>query len=407
MINISKKEARLYLLRYQNLYNPRQLESDEEIVSFIEKIGCIQYDPLSRIARNADLVLQSRCNNYTEDTLYRLLYEKRELIDVWDKNMSILSVKDWPFFARKRMAHITKFENRAGEFSSVQTEILQKIRENGYICSKDVNRNKKIDWSWSPTDIGRAVLESMYHCGELSIHHKRGTRKYYGLTENLLPAPIISAPDPNMTLESYDDWYVKRRIGAVGLLWNRSGDAWLGSHLKKEQRSNSINRLLKKDEIIEIQIADIDEIFYLPKKALSILENKEKHNEASLIAPLDNLIWDRKLISRIFNFEYKWEVYTPEKERKYGYYVLPIIYGDKFVGRCEPIIDRKNKELIINNWWWEKDIKIDQDMTEALIRCFTSFGKFLNARKITISSTMNNNEFSWLKTISEFAEPKE
>ncbi len=400
MINFTKKEARQYLLRYQNLYNPRQLKSDEEIVNFIQKIGCIQYDPLSKIARNAELVLQSRCKNYSEETLYRLLYEKRELIDGWDKNMSILSVKDWPFFNRKRIAHINRFENRAGKFSSVRTEIIEKIKENGYICSKDVNGNKKIDWSWAPTDIGRAVLESMYHCGELSIHHKKGTRKYYGLTENLLPAQIINKPDPNMTLDSYYEWYVKRRIGAVGLLWNRSGDAWLGSHLKKEERSQAIKKLLDKNEIIEAKITDLDEVFYLPKKALFVLEDKEKYNEASLIAPLDNLIWDRKLISGIFDFEYKWEVYTPAKDRKYGYYVLPIIYNDRFIGRCEPIIDRKSKVLLINNWWWEKDIKINQGMTDALIRCFTDFASFLNARNISISSTLNKDEFKWIKTIA-------
>jgi len=397
MINITKKEARQYLFRYQNLYNPRQLNSDEEIVSFIQKIGCIQYDPLSRIARNADLVLQSRCKNYSEETLYRLLYKKRELLDGWDKNMSIWSVKDWPYFTRKRTSHIKRFEKREGEFSSVRKEIIKKIKENGYISSKDVSGNHKVDWSWAPTDIGRAALESMYHCGELIIHHKKGTRKYYGLTENLLPVQIFNEPDPNTTLDNYYEWYVKRRIGAVGLLWNRSGDAWLGSHLKKEERLRSLNRLLEKYEIIEAKIADINEIFYLAKKALLVLEDKEKHNEASLIAPLDNLIWDRKLISRIFNFEYKWEVYTPAKERKYGYYVLPIVYNERFIGRFEPIMDRKNRELLIQNWWWEKDININQDMTDALIRCFTDFAKFINVEKISISSTLTKDEFKWLE----------
>ena len=81
MINITKDEAGKYLFKYQNLYNPRKLESDEEILRFIRKVGCIQYDPLKTTARNADLVLQSRCKNYSEHTLYRLLYEKRQLLD--------------------------------------------------------------------------------------------------------------------------------------------------------------------------------------------------------------------------------------------------------------------------------------------------------------------------------------
>jgi len=82
-------------------------------------------------------------------------------------------------------------------------------------------------------------------------------------------------------------------------------------------------------------------------------------------------MWDRKLISAIFNFDYKWEVYTPVKERKFGYYVLPIIYNDEFIGRCESIMDRKKNELLMQNWWWEEGVKINQDMINALMRCLT------------------------------------
>jgi len=396
VIKITKKEARLYLLRYQNLYNPRQLKSDEEIASFIQKVGCIQYDPLSRIAKNADLVLQSRCNNYSEETLYRLLYKKRKLLDGWDKNMSIWSVKDWPNFTRTRNKYTDNFLQTPAKYSHIRNEIITKIQEKEFISSTDVKHNQKVDWSWAPTNIGRAVLESMYNKGELLIHHKKGIRKYYGLSEKLLPSSIFKQPDPNTSIESYYNWYVKRRIASIGLLWNRSGDAWLGSNLKKQERSQAINNLLERDEILELKIDDIDEIFYLPKSELKLLEDQKKHHEAALIAPLDNLIWDRKLISRIFNFEYKWEVYTPAKDRKYGYYILPIIYKDKFIGRCEPIIDRKNKDLLIQNWWWEKDIKLDQDMKDALIRCFTDFAKFLDVRKISISEALDKDEFNWL-----------
>lgn len=397
MINITKKEAQLYLLRYHCLYNPRQLKTEKDILNFIQKVGCIQYDPLSRIAKNADLVLQSRCKNYSEETLYRLLYEKRKLVDGWDKNMSIWAAKDWPYFARKRNDHITEYTKRENEFNLVKKEILKKIKENEYICSKDVTGSQKVNWSWAPTDIGRATLESMYHCGELIIHHKKGTRKYYSLAKNLLPAKLLNASDPNISMVDYYRWYVKRRIGSVGLLWGRAGDAWLGSHIKKDDRMQAINSLLERDEIAEVKIADIDEIFYMTRQEQAILEDRKEYKEAAVIAPLDNLIWDRKLISRLFNFDYKWEVYTPAKDRKYGYYVLPVIYAGRFIARFEPIMNRKTKELLIQNWWWEKDIIINQEMKEALIRCITDFAKFLDAHKISLSNTLDINEFSWIR----------
>jgi uncharacterized protein len=396
MITLTKEEAGLYLFKYQNLYNPRKFKSDKEIVNFIKKIGCIQYDPLSKTARNADLVLQSRCKDYSEETLYRLLYKKRELIDGWDKNMSIWPIQDWPFFSRKRNEQINNYKKRGEEFKFVRETIKEKINENVYICSKDININQKVDWSWAPTNIGRAVLESMYHSGELVIHHKKGTRKYYGLTENLIPSALLNKSDPNTTTANYYQWYVKRRIKSVGLLWDKASDAWLGFNLKKEERQKAIKELLDKDEIIELKITDIDEKFHLPKQELQLLENSEIHYEAAVIAPLDNLIWDRKLISKLYNFDYKWEVYTPSKDRKYGYYILPVIYNGNFIARFEPIMYRKSKEIIFQNWWWEQDIRKDQNMTNALIRCITDFVQFLNVEKISLSNSLSGNEFKWI-----------
>jgi uncharacterized protein len=396
LVKIDREEARRYILKYQNLYKPRQLSTDDAILKFIKKIGCIQFDPLSKIAKNADLVLQSRCKGYSEQTLYRLLYEKRELIDGWDKNMSIWATEEWPYFTRRRELYRNKYIHRAGEFNPVRKEIIEKLRKNEYISSNDFDTKTKVNWSWAPTQIGRAVLESMYHRGELVIHHKEGVRKYYGLSQNLIHEFILKKPDPNRREQDFNDWYVKRRIGGLGLLWNRSGGGWLGTSLKKEERTASIQRLLDKDEIVSLNIAGVDDVFYMPKEDVPLLDDTAKCKEASVIAALDNLIWDRKLTLRLFDFDYKWEVYTPAKDRKYGYYVLPIVYGDKFICRFEPIVDRKNSELIIQNWWWEKDIDVTQQMERAFIRCMKSFCRFLRVEKISLSKSLAMDGFKWI-----------
>ena len=395
MIAISKRDARLYLLRHQHLYNPRQLETDTEIVNFIKEVGCIQYDPLNKTARNADLVLQSRCRNYSEETLYRLLYKNRKLIDWWDKNMSIWVVTDWPHFSRKRAVYMRRYKEREKEFNPVRDEIIHKIREKGCLSSKDVWQDKKVHWAWSPTDIGRAVLESLYHCGELVIHHKDGTRKYYGLSTELLPESVLRMQDPHLADDEHDDWYVYRRIRAVGLLWGRSSDAWLGMDIKTEARYRSIQRLIDKNLLTEVKIDQINETFYMPTDKLDLLNDNKKHNEISIIAPLDNLMWDRKLISKLFNFNYTWEVYTPAKARKYGYYVLPLLYGDSFIGRFEPVVDREKNTLVLDNWWWEPGIKLTQKMTNALARCFCDFVQFLNVSNVSLANSLTKDTFKW------------
>jgi uncharacterized protein len=398
MITITKEEARKFLLRHQGLYNPRQLKTDKDIESFVQKVGCIQYDPLSKIARNADLVLQSRCKNFTEDVLYRLLYEKRILIDGWDKNMSIWALSDWPYFESKRIHARAALNSRSHELNAIREYVLKMLNQRDFISSKDIEETEKVRWSWGPTNIGRATLESMYHCGELIIHHKEGSRKYYGLTERFLPKAMLRKSNPIGTIEKYYEWYLKRRIGSIGLIWNKSGDAWLGTGLKAEHRSSAIKQLLEKEEIAEVKIDGIKEMFYIRQSESFLLAETKDCAHASTIAPLDNLIWDRKLISKIFNFDYKWEVYTPDRDRKYGYYVLPIVYGDCFVGRFEPVMDRKNNKLLIQNWWWEKGIKVDLRMKEAIVNCIKEFSKFLNAETVLISENLSRRKFSWIES---------
>ena len=403
MLKISKTEARRFLLRHQSLYPPRQMEGDDAITAFIQKVGCIQYDPLNRVGRNADLVLQSRCRHYAEQILYDLLYEKRALIDAWDKNMAIMSVCDWPYLERSRRYYKGRYKHRTKEFAPVRREIEEKLAAKGHLNSGHIDQNHKVDWGWAPAQISRATLESMYHCGELIIHHKEGTRKYYALPQKHLPDELLKMRDPNRTEKAYFEWYVARRIRSVGMLWHKSGDAWLGIHgLKKDQRSDAIKRLLKKGIIREVKIDGIETDFYIKEEDIHQLGHSDEHHQAAIIAPLDNLMWDRNLIAQLFDFEYKWEVYTPVSKRKYGYYVLPVLYADKFIARFEPVIDGKAQKMIILNWWWEDDITPDADMICALVSCFTAFMKFVRVHKISFRGNAKKAKLDWIKKCVSF-----
>ncbi|MBS1249544.1 MAG: hypothetical protein MAG431_01124 [Chloroflexi bacterium] len=104
--------------------------------------------------------------------------------------------------------------------------------------------------------------------------------------------------------------------------------------------------------------------------------------QAAFIAPLDNLMWDRKSLTWVFDFEYVWEVYKPKEKREYGYYVLPVIYGDRFVARFQPVFDKENKALAIQNWWWEEGVKPDAAMKSALHTCLMDFRAYLQAESV-------------------------
>lgn len=108
--------------------------------------------------------------------------------------------------------------------------------------------------------------------------------------------------------------------------------------------------------------------------------NSETQSKAKILAPLDNMLWDRNLISELFGFEYRWEVYKPVSERKYGYYVLPVLYGNRFIARFEPERARKNQEFYIKNWWWEAGVEIDDQLKEEVILCLERFADYLGTR---------------------------
>jgi len=174
----------------------------------------------------------------------------------------------------------------------------------------------------------------------------------------------------------------------VDILTQDASDAWLGIHsLKSEQRKKTFLRLLENNIIEEINVEGIDKALFVPKNSIELIEKimdkkvKFSHT-AKIIAPLDNLLWDRRLIKALFNFEYKWEVYTPAKNRKYGYYVLPVLFDNKFIARVEPVMDKKENILIIKNWWWEDSAEKSDTMINAIKECLMNFKNYLNAEDI-------------------------
>jgi hypothetical protein len=214
-----------------------------------------------------------------------------------------------------------------------------------------------------------------------------GTRKYYDLSERHISGEILAAPDPNPDRAAHFRWRVLRRVGSVGLLWDRASDAWLGiGGLKSAERAEAFASLVSSGELQSLEAEGIGFPLYLRRQDLPALEESLESRGAepgmAFIAPLDNLIWDRKLIKSLFDFDYKWEVYTPKVQRKYGYYVLPVLYGDRFVARFEPKLNKKAKILELLNWWWEDGEKPDAEMKKAFRKCMKAFMAYLGAKDI-------------------------
>ena len=401
-LTISKQIARRLFLTCQGLYPPRSLKGKGGVKQFMGRVRTIQFDPINVVGRNPDLVLQSRVRDFCPRMLDELLYHDRLLLDNWDKMASLSLVEDWPYFSRYRARMQDIFGVPSEVVMSLAPTILDQIRRNGPQSSLDFKHTEKTDWSWGPTRVSRATLEGLFKMGQLGVHHRVNNRRYFDLVENLFSKDLLDRPDPNLSLEEYQTWHVLRRINSIGLAHSNAGEHWGGMiGVKTPQRRQIIKHCVERGELLELAIKELPgEFFYLGRKNKPLLNKVQKGDqakEAALIAPLDNLLWDRKTLKRIFDFSYTWEVYKPKKRREYGYYVLPVLYGDQFVARLDPEFDKKTRILTLKNWWWEDNLVPDPKMKDALVRCLRNFLIYLNAGKFTYSKTLlRKGGLDWL-----------
>ena len=156
--------------------------------------------------------------------------------------------------------------------------------------------------------------------------------------------------------------------------------------MKADLRSKIFSELLEEGRIIATTVEGVKYTLYFRSEDMPLMENIQKNMEFDLrcefLAPLDCFIWDRKIIKAIFNFEYTWEIYTPVIKRKYGHYVLPIIMGERFIGRIEVVAESKTNTLIVKNIWFEDDVKPTKNIQKEVEKCLQRFARFNNCDKI-------------------------
>ena len=389
MLRITIEEARRFILGKQGLLGSHRFVGKEGALQYIQQAGCIQYDPVDVCGKNAELTLQSRVKGFTRSMLADLLYVDRLLVDYSDKELSIWSREDWPYFSGYRAmskVHGAGFEG----IPELEARAIAFIREHGPVSSDTLPIEGKIYWHssmhWSghwqnQSNAARSVLEQLYTDGVLLIHHKSGSRKYYDLAERYFSPELLNAENPCPDDMALLRWRIKRRVGAVGMLWNRRSDAWLGINMSTEQRNFAINALEADGIIVKAEVESIrSPLFFLAEDIplmeavrQGVLDTKPR---LEFLAPLDPMLWDRKLVEALWDYHYKWEIYTPVNQRKYGYYVLPILYGDKFVGRIEAAADRKAATLVVRNIWYEDGVKQTKKLARAIEGACRRLAKF-------------------------------
>ncbi len=398
-IVITPEQARRFILIKQGLLGKYRFIGKDGAWEYIRQAGCIQYDPVDVCGKNAELTLQSRVKGFRKKMLQDLLYRDRLLVDYSDKELSIWLSEDWPYFSGYRersKAHGAAF---AG-IPELEKEAIAYIRKNGPVSSDTLPITGTVFWHssmhWSghwhkESQAARSVLEQLYTDGVLLIHHKSGSRKYYDLAEKYFSSELLNAPNPCQDEAAFLKWRVRRRIGAVGLLWNRRSDAWLGISMTTDQRNTAFEELKAAGQIFPVQVEGIREPLYMLSDDMPLLDavirrEADEKPRLEFLAPLDPMLWDRKLIEAVWNYRYSWEIYTPASKRKYGYYVLPMLYGTELIGRIEAAADKKNRLLTVKNIWYEPGVRQTEKLSRAVDSSIRRFARFNDCDQTAVKS---------------------
>jgi uncharacterized protein YcaQ len=367
-LELSRAVARRFLVLRHLLAPPRALPAEpESVLSVVERLGFLQFDPLEVPgARNHDLVLHARIAGYRREWTDGWLYgDDRRLYETYNKGLSIVPTAEMPWY---RLAWDRSHErlHSAGEAFDVHAplveELLTRIRERGALLPREVGPREAIEWYWRPTNQVRAILEGLAQAGMIGIARRERNLRVYDLVERLFPAELLATRVPEREQRMHRMLSRYRGGGLLGASGNQ--ELWVGTYRRPGEKAELRNELLEEGALLPVSVEGLKgDRFVLPDE-LPFLEQAEREVASgkppggsepgvTFLAPLDPLAWDRDLLRRLFDFDYLWEVYVPAAKRRWGYYVLPILYGDRFVGRIEPRIERKKDTLDVVGLWWE------------------------------------------------------
>ncbi len=359
-MEVSAGAARRFLVARQMLAPARSLTGGPDaVLEVVRRLGSIQFDPIAVAGRNHDLVLHARVADYDPDWADHLLYERRQLVEVYNKGLSIVSMSDYPWF---RAALRVRAEEILGGHAEVADHVLARIRAEGPLSTLDFERpqGSLVDWFGAPTNTVRAVLEAYFVTGVLGLARRDGNRRSYDLIERLLPEKILAHEIP---LNEQMRHQLLSRYRAHGLLGiSGGGGIFAGLGPAKPDpgwpgypgRTALREELVAGGELVPVTVEGVRGKRFVLRDDVELLKGPpDPGRSVAFLPPFDPLVWDRALLGSLFGYDYVWELFVPPARRRWGWYVLPILFGDRLVGRIEPRIDREAGRVQVLDIWWE------------------------------------------------------
>lgn len=386
-MKVSAEAARRFLVARHLLAPARSLDGGPDgVLEVFRRFGSIQFDPIDVAGRTHDLMLHARVAGY-DPAWCDELYERREIFEAYNKGLSFVLASEFPWFCAPLRPDPPSV---IAENPDAAQRVLERIRAEGPLSSRDFERERgsTTDWFGMPTNTVRALLEAYTLTGVLGLARRDGKRRYYDLLDRLLPAKLLrrDAPLREQLRHKFHSRYRAHGllgVGGGGDIFNGLGPAkpdprWPGYPGRTALR----DELVADGELVPVAVEGVRGKRFVLRAEVGLLEAPpEPPPSVAFLPPFDPLVWDRGLLGSLFGFDYVWELFHPPAKRRWGWYVLPILFRDRFVGRIEPRIDRAAGRVQVLALWWEEGFapKRADGFVDVMRAAFDAYLRFAGA----------------------------
>lgn len=394
-MQLSRDVARRFLLGRQGLWPGRRWRGIDGTAAAMRRMGNLQLDPLQVVARAQDLALAARVIDYRQDDWATLTYERHRFFE-WGGWLAVRPIEELPYYRvlMRRERTYGRMWPYMQEHGAAVEEVRRLLRTRGELSNRDfaMADRTRVN-SYRGRKDSAIALYYLWRTGDAMVARRERFERVYAPAGNVAPRRFLrEAADAEA-----EDFLLLKGVGSAGFSRLNGASQTLQRDITARDVAAWRDRNLADGELVEVRIEGLalrHVVLASDAPALEALaEGRVPRGwaplettttaEATFMSPLDPVIGDRERTRRLFDFDYKWEVYDKVEKRKFGYYVLPILWGDRLVGRFDARFDRSSSTLVVLGLWLEdKALAADESFAEALGCGMTRFARFLEAVRI-------------------------
>ncbi|MCC3375246.1 DNA glycosylase AlkZ-like family protein [Cohnella sp. REN36] len=401
-IQTTKRALRRFLLETQLLLPSREerassaAELRERVMDVIRQLECVQIDPVSAVRPNQHLALAARIPGYEPGILNELLREHR-VFEYLANAACMIPIEQYPIFEPVRQRLRERTQAHLDQLGSVAEQVLQRLESEGPLSAKSFESDQRVHGYWdnvsAKTKATSHALNLLTDAALIRIVGRQGNQRLFDVTRRSVPAGLLASAERIGTPEALDA--MMRHYFRAFRVFEPSDPRLGWQRLAARERREAIERRVASGEVAPVQVEGLKSLYYILS---SDLERFSVHHDEDLarvgrpdeegpvrfLPPLDNLLWSRKRLEDLFDFTYRWEIYTPAVKRKYGYYAMPILAGDRLVGRMDPRLDSKKRHLTVQLLQFDRATDLTDRLHKNVLSELDSFARMHGADTFSV-----------------------